>query len=165
VKHRWIIVVLALFAATAFAMSVQGGRWWSIADVTIGPYGAKHCFGGDCQNAGLAWIGGTDRWMRTGMGTWAGGLLSALTLLIVAAGVASKRIPKLAAKTAIVAMVTTVLAGIAFIAQFPGVDGATFDRGLYLFIGGTIAGLATAVAVIRAVAVPQPPAPLARQDP
>ncbi|MDB4961330.1 MAG: hypothetical protein JWP01_1329 [Myxococcales bacterium] len=155
-KHRWIFVVLALLAATAFAMSVQGGRWWSIDDVTIGPYGAKHCFGGECKNAGLAWIGGSERWMRTGMGTWAGGLLSALMLLVVAAGLAAKRIPKLAAKTTIVAIATTVIAGIAFIAQFPGVEGAGLDRGLYLFIGGTIAGLATAVSVMRAVKPPVP---------
>jgi hypothetical protein len=156
VKHRWIFVVLALIAATAFAMSVQGGRWWSIDDVTIGPYGAKHCFGGECKNAGLAWIGGTDRWMRTGMATWAGALLSGLMLLIVAAALAAKRVPKLAARTTLVSIATTVLAGIAFIAQFPGVEGATIDRGLFLFAGGAIVGIATALAVSRAA---RPPAP------
>ena len=80
VKSRWIVIGLLLISATAFAMSVWGGRWWSVADVTIGPFGSKHCFGDECKHAGLGWIGGTDRWMRTGMATWAAGVLTMLPL-------------------------------------------------------------------------------------
>jgi hypothetical protein len=150
VKHRWLIVAIALVAAMAFALSVWGGRWWSIGEVEIGPFKSKQCFGGECRPAGLTWIGGTERWLRMGMATWAGGLLSMFVLMIVAAGVAARRIPKLAAKTALVSIATVTIAGGLFIAQYPGVDGAGTDRGLYLFACAIVLGVAAAVGVLRA---------------
>lgn len=87
--------------------------------------------------------------MRTGMATWAGGVLTMLTLLGVAGGVAAKRVPRIAAKLTLVAITTTVLAGILFIAQYPGVEGATIDRGVWLFVVGAITGLGGALAVLR----------------
>ena len=149
-KSRWIIVVLALVAASAFAISVWAGRWWSIGDVEIGPFGSKQCFGGDCRPTSLTWVGGSERWMRMGMATWAGGLISMFVLMIVAAAVASNRIPRLAARTALVAIATAVVTGIAFIALYPGVDGASVDRGLFLFAGAVVLGAAAAIAVLRA---------------
>lgn len=149
-QRRWIIIVLALVAATAFAISVQTGRWWSVGDVEIGPFGSKHCFDGDCRPAGLTWVGGTERWARTGMGAWAGGLLSALVLAILAAAVAARRVPKLAAKTALVSIVTTLVAGSLFIAQYPGVQGASVDRGIVVFAIAIVLGATTAVLVLRA---------------
>lgn len=156
-KHRWIIVALALVAASAFAVAAVAGRWWSIGDVAeIGPFRTIRCFSGsdDCQSAGLGWIGGTERWMRTGMGAWAGCLIATFVLCITAAAVLAKRIPKLAAKTALVAIATAGLAGTAFIVQFPGVDGAKMDRGIYLFAIGIVLGATAAIAVLRA----RPPA-------
>ena len=151
VKSRWIIVGILLISAFAFAMSVWGGRWWSIEDVTIGPFGSTNCFGGDeCRRGDLSWIGGSERWMRAGMATWAGGVLTMLALLGVAGGVAARRIPRLAAKMTLVSIVTTLVAGILFIAQFPGVDGAAIDRGLWLFFVGAITGLVGVIAVLRA---------------
>ena len=149
-KSRWIIVVLSLVAASAFAISVWAGRWWSIGDVEIGPFGSKQCFGGDCRPTSLTWVGGSERWMRMGMATWAGGLISMFVLMIVAAAVASNRIPRLAARTALVAIATAVVTGIAFIALYPGVDGASVDRGLFLFAGAVVLGAAAAIAVLRA---------------
>jgi hypothetical protein len=151
VKSRWPIVALALLAATAFAISVWAGRWWSIGDVEIGPFGSKQCFGGgECRPTSLTWIGGSERWMRMGMATWAGGLISMLVLVIMAAGVAAKRIPRLAARTALVAIATVTITGVLFVMQFPGVDGATVDRGLWLWLGGIIVGCIAAVGVVRA---------------
>lgn len=155
-QRRWIIVVLALVAATAFAISVQTGRWWSVGDVEIGPFGSKHCFDGDCRPASLSWVGGTTRWARTGMGTWAGGLVSALVLAVMAAAVASRRVPRLAAKTALVAIATTLAAGSLFIAQYPGVRGAGMDRGIPLFLVAIVLGAAVAVGVLRAPAAAAP---------
>lgn len=150
-KHRWILVALALVAASAFAIAAVAGRWWSIGNVEIGPFASKQCFGTDgCRPAGLGWIGGTERWMRTGTGAWAGCLLSMFLLLITAAAVASRRIPKLAAKTTLVSIATATLAGTAFIAQFPGVEGAKADRGMYLFVVAIVLGAATSIAVLRA---------------
>jgi hypothetical protein len=150
VKHRWLIVAIALVAATAFALSVWGGRWWSIGEVEIGPFKSRQCFGGECRPASLTWIGGTERWLRMGMATWAGGLISMLVLSIVAAGVAARRIPKLAAKTALVSIATVTIAGALFVAQYPGVDGAGVDRGLYLFACAIVLGIVAAVGVLRA---------------
>jgi hypothetical protein len=150
VKSRWIVVGVLLISAIAFAMSVWGGRWWSIGDVSIGPYGSTHCFGGECKHAGLGWIGGTDRWMRTGVATWAGGVLTMLALLGVAGAVAARRVPRLAAKMTLVAIATTLVAGSLFIAQYPGIAGATSDRGLWLFVVGVIAGIAATIPVLRA---------------
>ncbi len=149
-KSRWIIVAIALVAASAFAVSVWAGRWWSIGDVEIGPFGSKQCFGGDCRPTSLTWVGGSERWMRMGMATWAGGLISMLVLMIVAAAVAAKRVPRLAARTALVAIGTAMITGIAFIAQYPGVDGASVDRGLWLFACAVVLGAVAAISVLRA---------------
>lgn len=149
-KSRWPIVALALLAATAFAISVWAGRWWSIEDVEIGPFGSKQCFGGECRPTSLTWVGGSERWMRMGIATWAGGLMAMLVLLITAAGVAAKRIPRLAARTALVAIGTVTVTGVLFVMQYPGVDGATVDRGLWLWLAGIILGSIAAVSVVRA---------------
>ncbi len=91
--------------------------------------------------------------MRAGMATWAGGVLTMLALLGVAGGVAARRVPRLAAKMTLVSVATTLVAGGLFIAQFPGVEGATIDRGLPLFFVGALVGFAGAIAVLRTRAV------------
>lgn len=149
-KSRWLIVAIALLAAAAFAISVWAGRWWSIGDVEIGPFHSKQCFGGECRPTSLTWIGGSERWMRMGMATWAGGLIAMLVLLVTAAGVAAKRIPRLAARTALVAIATVTITGVLFIMQYPGVDGATVDRGLWLWLAAIILGSIAAIGVMRA---------------
>lgn len=150
VKARWIIVGIAVVAAAAFAVSVQAGRWWSVAGFEIGPFGSYRCFGGECRSAGLGWMGGTERWMRTGTGVWAAGLLSMLVLLGVAAAVAAKRVPRLAAKMALVSIGTAAVTGTLFVVQFPGVQGAGMDRGIPLFAAGIVLGAAACIAVLRA---------------
>lgn len=158
VKRRWLVVGIALLAAIAFAMSVQGGRWWTVGGmegVEIGPYGSKQCFGGECRPAGLSWTGGTMRWARTGIGTWAAGLLSMLMLLVVAGAVAANRVPRLAARTTLVAIVTAAVTGGLFIAQVPDVPGASFDRGVVLFAIAIVLGVAAALGVLRYGAGPR----------
>ncbi len=142
---------MLLVAAFAFAMSVWGGRWWSIDDVTIGPFGSTSCFGGgECKRGDLGWIeGASERWMRAGMATWAGGVLTMLALLGVAGAVAARRVPRLAAKMTLVSIATSLVAGILFIAQYPGVPGAAVDRGIWLFVVGVITGLVAIIAVLR----------------
>lgn len=149
-KSRWPTVAIAVLAAAAFAISVWAGRWWSIEGVEIGPFGSKQCFGGDCRPTSLSWVGGSERWMRMGMATWAGGLIAMLVLLFTAAGVAAKRIPRLAARTALVAIATVTITGVLFVMQYPGVDGATVDRGLWLWLAGILLGSIAAVSVMRA---------------
>src|SRR5262245_62141886 len=119
VRSRWLVIALALCACVAFAMSVQGGRWWVLNDTEIGPFGAKRCFDDGCVPAGLNWLGVGDRWARIGMGTWAAGLISAFVLVVMSAGLAAKRVPKLAAKTVLVSVTTAAITGTWFWSQFP----------------------------------------------
>jgi hypothetical protein len=154
VNKRFLVVGLVLIAAAAFALSVQGGRWWTVEGVEIGPSGSKQCFGGECKPTGLGWVGGSERWMRLGVATWAGGLFSVLLLVVLAGTVAGKRIPRLLAKTTLVAIATATIAGTWFYLSYPGVTGASVDRGVWLFPVAVLCGAAGAIAVVRA----RPPA-------
>ena len=150
-KGRWLVVALALAAACAFAFSVQLGKWWAIGDVAeIGPFGSRHCFGdGGCKLADVTWVGGGDRWMRLGMATWAGGLVAAFMLVVMSAGLAAKRVPKLVAKSVLVAIATASLAGTVFVATFPGIQDASLARGAWLFVLGVVLALVAAISVLR----------------
>jgi hypothetical protein len=146
-KHRWSVVALALVAASAFALSVQAGRWWTIGDVEIGPFGSLSPFGGP---GNLSWAGGSARWERFGVASGAGGLIAMLVLLVVAGAVAAHRVPKLAARTALVAIATASLAAVAFIVARPD-NGLPFElgRGVILFAAAAALGVAAAVRVLR----------------
>jgi hypothetical protein len=148
-RHRWLTIAIALAAACAFAIAVQGGRWWSVGDVEIGPFGSRSCVTGECRPTNLGWVGGSERWIRTGMGTWAAGLIAMLLLLMIAGALAAKRVPRLVARTALVAIATGALTGALFVVQYPGVTGASVDRGLWLFGGAIVLGTFAAVRVLR----------------
>jgi len=146
-RTRWTVVALALAGAAAFALSVQAGRWWSIDDCEIGPFGSRNCIAG--MASGLAWIGGSTTWMRTGVATWAGGMIAMLVLLVVAAATASGRVSRLAAKTSLVAIASATVAAVAFVAGWPGVEGAHLDRGGVVFAIGDVLGAAAAILVLK----------------
>jgi hypothetical protein len=147
-KNRWIVVALALVAASAFALSVQAGRWWAIGDVEIGPFGSLSPFGGPGT---LSWAGGSARWERFGVATGAGGLIAMLVLVVVAGAVAAHRVPRLAAQTALVAIATATLAATGFIATRPD-NGLPFElgRGAMLFAAAVAIGTLAAIRVLRA---------------
>jgi hypothetical protein len=151
-KHRWFVVASALVAASAFALSVQAGRWWSIGDVELGPFGSRSPFGGAGD---LSWAGGSARWERFGVATWAGGLIAMFVLVVLAGAVAANRVPKLAAKTALVAIATAGLAAIAFVAARPD-NGLPFaiGRGVGLFVAAVVAGVIGVVGVLRSAPRP-----------
>lgn len=142
--------MLALIAASAFALSVQGGSWWSIGDVTIGPFGAHSPFGGAGD---LSWAGDNPRWERFAAATGAGGLIAMFVLVVLAGAVAAKRVPRLAARTAIAAILTAGLAAIGFIATRPTDLPFALDRGVALFALAVVAG---AIAAVRVLRVPPP---------
>lgn len=148
VRHRWPLIGVALVAASGFALSVQGGRWWSIGDVSVGPLGANSPFGG---LGGFSWAGGSARWERFGTATFAAGLIAMFVLIVVAGALAAKRSPRLAAKTAVVAIATAALVGTAFVVARPH-NGLPFelDRGALLFFGAVVTGAIAAAGVLRA---------------
>jgi hypothetical protein len=144
---------MALGSAILFAMSVQGGRWWTIGEVAeVGPFGTKRCFAnGDCEPSGMSWLGASDRWVRTGMGTWAAGLMCTLLLVVLAAALAAKRMPRLVAKTAMVSIVTALIVGVLFVATYPGGDlgESSLARGALLFVVAIALGAIAAIRVLR----------------
>ncbi|HEX3762421.1 MAG TPA: hypothetical protein VHW23_27155 [Kofleriaceae bacterium] len=146
-RHRWLLVAASLIAAAGFALSVQGGRWWSISDVTLGPLGARSPFGGI---GGFAWAGGSAQWERFGIATYAAGLVAMLVLIFIAGALAARRMPRLAAKTAIVAVGVAALVGSQFATGLPH-NGLPFelDRGFWLFAGAVIVGAFAAAGVLR----------------
>lgn len=151
VKYRWLVVASALVAASMFAIAAVAGHWWSIGDIEIGPFGSRRCVGEDCASA---YIGASARWLRLGIATWAACLIAALVLVITAAGVAARRVPKLAARTSLVAIATAALAGGAFVVQRPSLPGVATERGLLVFAAAIVAGALAALRVARA----RPPA-------
>lgn len=150
-RTRWITVGLALIAACAFALAVQTA-WWSVAEVTIGPFGSRHCFGGECSETGLAWLGGADLWMRSGIATRAAGYISMFVLVVLAGSVAAKRVPALIARASLASILTAIVSGVYFLVAFPGVAEASISAGMFLFAGAIIAGVAGAIVVLRASA-------------
>jgi hypothetical protein len=148
-RARWIATAAALAAACALSLSVWVGQWWTIGEVALGPRGTHHCFGGDCRASDLGWTGGSDLWMRSAIATWAGGLIAMFVLIAVAAAIVSRRVPRLLAKTALVALATATAAGTTFIAARPSIDGVAIGYGLVLFIVALAAGVVSAVIVLR----------------
>ena len=151
-RHRWGLVAASLIAASAFALSVQGGRWWSIGDVSIGPLGARSPFG---HLGGFSWAGGGPRWERFGVATFAAGLIAMFVLIAVAGALAARRVPRLAARTAVVAIATAALVGTGFVTARPH-NGLPFDidRGVWLFAGAVVVGAIAAAGVLRAARPP-----------
>jgi hypothetical protein len=147
-KHRWLLVGAALVAASGFALSVQGGRWWSIGDVSVGPLGASSPFGG---LGGFSWAGGSARWERFGTATFAAGLIAMFVLIVVAGAIAARRVPRLAARTAVVSIATAALVGTAFVVARPH-NGLPFelDRGAALYAAAVVIGAIAAAGVLRA---------------
>jgi hypothetical protein len=154
VRARWVIVGIAVVAAAVFALSVQAGQWWTVPNpsfegLEIGPLGSHRCVDGECKVLGRGWSGGTARWIRTGTGVWAAGMLSMLVLLGVAGAVAARRVPRLAAKMALVSVGTAAVTGALFVLQFPAVQGAEIGRGIPLFGVGIALGATACLAVLR----------------
>lgn len=150
-RSRLLPLFLALAAACAFALALQSAWWWA-GEVSIGPFGAHRCFGGECRESGLSWLGGTDLWMRAGVAARAGGYIAMFVLIVLAAGLAAKRIPRLMARCAIVSIITAAATGGYFIAGFPDKvvgTAASLGYGMFLFISAIVLGVAAAVFTLR----------------
>lgn len=150
-RSRLLPLILALAGASLFAFAVQT-TWWSAGGVTIGPFGSRHCFGGECGERGLAFLGGTDLWMRAGIAARAAGYIAMFILIIVAGALAAKRVPRMMARSSIVATLTAALTGGYFLAAFPQASlghQETMGPGAFLFIGAVVVAIAAAVVTLR----------------
>lgn len=151
VPTRWPTILLALLATTAFAWSVQGGRWWVIDIAELGPFGARVCNDSGCTSGELASFGGGPQWMRFGMATWGAGLIAGFVLLVMAARVAARNVPRLAARTVVVSLATAAIVGGLFVAKFPDdrLPPADLARGALLYAIAIVLGALAAVSVLR----------------
>lgn len=83
------------------------------------------------------------------MATWAASLVSMAVLVVLAAGLAAKRVPRLVAKLTLSSIATATLVGALFAAKFPGVDGSSVDRGLPLYGVAIALGVAASILTLR----------------
>jgi len=143
-----VAIVAALAGAAGLALAVEGGRWWMIGDVGVGPIGTQRCFGGDCQPGGLRWAGGSDLWERAGVATYTAGLVAALVLVILAGAVAAGRTARLPAVVSVVAIATAAGAGALFVTTRPELPDGEVARGIWLFGGALIAAAVAAAATL-----------------
>jgi hypothetical protein len=118
-----------------------------IETAEIGPFGMRICSDGSCVPGSLERFGGGILWKRYGMATWGAGLITAVTLLVMAARVAVRRVPRLAAKTVLVATTTATLVGIGFFAKLP--VPADIARGIPLFAVAIVLAALAAISVLR----------------
>jgi hypothetical protein len=123
------------------------GNWWSVGGLEIGPFGAHECFSGDCRPTTIS--GAPELWQRCGTAVWAGGIMSMILLLAIAAAIAAKRLPKMLAKSSLTAIVTTGLAGAYFIAKLPAPTGMQVGQAIYLFVAGVVLAFVTPIWVLR----------------
>jgi hypothetical protein len=144
---RFVVLALALAAASAFALSSVGGAWWTVGGVEVGPHGSHHCMGG-AEYCGLGWLGDPS-WERIGATAWGTGLVAMIVLVLLAGAVAAKRTPRLLGLVTMSAVLTATVAGVLFWTGFPGFVGAHLDRGFWLFAIGVFFGLAAGVTVTR----------------
>jgi hypothetical protein len=164
-RRRWPIVVLALVGASLFAISVQAGAWWTAGEFEIGPFGSRACLGGDCNARGLRWVieasGGassSDLWLRAALAAGAAGIIAMIALVVMAGATAAgpardadrlSGIARLAAKSSLAALVTTLVAGVWFVVGFPGLPNAHVDRGAAFYAVAIVAGTIAAVQALR----------------
>ena len=71
-------------------------------------------------------------------------------MLVVAGAVAAGRVPRIAAKSALAAMLAAIVAGAVFVTGLPALGETSVSRGLVLYVAAIALGLAAAVAVLRA---------------
>jgi len=147
-KSRWLALALALVGAAALALS-SIEAWWTAGEVTIGVFGTHHCFGGDCQSTGLSWLDGSDIWMRSAVATRAAAIIACALLVLLAGALAAKRVPKLVARTTMVALAAGVVVGGYFVWKYPSPGGDHMTLGAALYAGGIVLGAIAAILVYR----------------
>ena len=159
-RRSWLAILCALGASAGFAVAVQGASWWSIGgEVGIGPMTSRHCFGGNCTRTGLGWANGSDTWVRAGAATYAGGLLAALLLVMLAGALAARSSGRLLAVSAAVATLTSAVVGAVFVTGRPPLVGSSMGHGLPLFVAAVdLAVMAIAATLWRARRPLDPPA-------
>jgi hypothetical protein len=148
-RSRWITISLALLGAGGFAIAVEGGQWWTVAGVPIGPFGSVNCFDGECHATSLEWVGGNSLWLRSATATTAAGLIAMVLLIAMAGTVAARRVPRQLAKLVLVAIATAVACAAWFVTHLPELPGTSIDRGLLTFAIAVVVGALSAIRLFK----------------
>src|SRR5690242_17046434 len=143
-KSRWLAICLALVGAAAMGLAAIE-PWWKAGETAIGPAGTHHCFGGDCRSTSLLWLGGSDLWMRSAVATRTAALIAFALLVLLAGAVAAKRVPKLVARTTMVALSAAVVVGAYFFVKYPSPGGDHLGIGGLLYAVGIVSGAFAAI--------------------
>lgn len=98
----------------------------------------------------MAWIGGSDLWMRAAVASRGAGYIAMFALVFLAGAVAAKRTPVLVARMSIVAILTALATGIYFFVAFPGISEASLGIGAFCFFAAAAVGMVAAIIVARA---------------
>lgn len=135
---RWILVGLAIVAATMVTIALSW-PWWSVGpSFGIGP------------GAEIDRIGGSTTFRQAAVGVSAGALVTVVALLALAGALAAKRKGTLAAGAVLTASATALVAGVVFVATFPTLAGATIARGMIAYFGALAIAVTCAVIAGRA---------------
>lgn len=157
-RGRWIAAALALASAIVLAIAVTSpalGRWWSIGPVAVGPGGSSACFGGSCEARGLEWLGGDAMFRQAAVAVSTASMVTTVLLIALAAALVSRRKGTLVAGATLTGSLTAAVAGVVFVATFPGTGhlgaaaDATIDRGAFLFAAAIVLAIVLAVVVLR----------------
>lgn len=146
---RWPIVLGGLGAACALVVATQILPWWSFSEAVVYLTRAERCFGGECQATGMRWLGASAWWHRLAAAAFGAGLFTALLALFVAGARAAGRIPRLAAASLLVGVLTSLACGIGAWVSFPRLGPSQFAAGPLVFVLGLGACAAIAIAVRR----------------
>ncbi len=134
---RWTSVACGVAAASALALSTQL-PWWSFAEVEVFLTRARHCFDQQCQAASMNWIGASLWWHRLSTAAFGVALLGAFLSVFVAGARAAGRVPRTAAGSLLVAVVTGTACGAATILMFPKFGDMRTGPGSLLYVVGLI---------------------------
>jgi hypothetical protein len=145
---RWTNVAIGVAAATALAFSTQL-PWWRFAEVEVFLTRARHCFDGECQRAGMEWIGASLWWHRLATSTFGVGLLAAFLALFVAGARAAGRWPRNASGSLLVAVVTAMACGAVTLLTFPKLTDMGLGLGSPLYVVGLVLSAVAAVMARR----------------
>lgn len=154
---RWTNVAIGVAAATALAFSTQL-PWWQFAEVEVFLTRARHCFDGECQRAGMDWMGASLWWHRMATATFGVGLLAGFLALFIAGARAAGRWPRTASGSSLVAVVTATVCGAVTLLTFPKLSDMDLGLGSPVYVVGLVL---SAVAAGMARRKPAPVASIA----
>lgn len=152
---RPLAMTLALGAAALLFIGTLTTGWWSHADgdlqASMGLQESRLCTGDTCRSGALRGMDADSQWIRAGTASYAGGFLAGGLLVAVLVTGLLRRGHELLIKTAMVACVSTLIAGVAFVWLAPEFPGMSPGYSMYAYFTGAALGIGAGMASLRLV--------------